>query len=283
MVAALFDTDTAPTVPNAPPPTMLAEAMPVPAPTAPATAPAAAPATTPAAIAAVPDTLPDTVSATSAQLASTSAPVIANAAHAAPGAKPATLQAGPPVFTASLPQNLTPAPANNSAGLTITEVQTTPLRDKLNRKNPSPVQPHAKPLDQYATGWTAKTGTSFLSQIPANAATLAAEQKQNLQLLQGVVDMPPQASMPQTLPTPAALAPLPAPTDAELSAQLSTVTDLEAEAPETIAAGTILAPVTTGQRNPLPLQLVQDMMMQALDKYQAMHAPAAATDGLGLQ
>ena len=254
MVAALFGTDDAPAPADAPPPTMLAEAV-------------------------LPPTVP-TQHQPPAQLAAASAAVIQDATAPIPAAPtPPILQAGTPVFSASLPPEQPPAVrTTETPSLTIQAAQAAPLRDRLNRKNPSAVTPMAKPLDQYATSWTAKPGTSFLDQIPAQAATLSAAQKQNLQLLQGVADntaadIQPTANMP----------PLPAPADLELAAALAATEESSAAATTAATGGSILAPAATGQHNPLPLQLVQDMMLQALEKYQTMHTPAATTGGLGLQ
>ena len=283
MVAALFGTDDAPAPPEAAPPTMLAAVTPE--------TPAAAPSPTPSAppvvpLAAVTPTPPAQNSAP-AQLAAAATPE--NTPDEAPPTPPAQkLQAGPPVFTASLPAAGLPTTGlpktpdmirtASSESLTVETLPGMPLRERLNRKNASTVSPTAKPLEQYAPSWaTPKAGTSFIAQIPAQAATRSAAQNQNLaqnlQLLQGVADTPASTNV----------TPLPAPLDAEAFDAGTNDPELADSGLNTATTGTLLAPVTSAQHNPLPLQLVQDMMLQALDKYQNMHTPAATTGGLGLQ
>lgn len=99
------------------------------------------------------------------------------------------------------------------------------LRDRLNQKRPTP-------------GLSSAPATlgSFIDRMPAGAAALSARQAQNLDLLQGVVNVPASTNALGISPTPPALA---AASEAGGSAR----------------------------RNPLPANLVRDMMLQGLEKY----------------
>lgn len=266
MVAALLGTDEPETPPDA---TMLAEAtsaLPlVPAspakPTTDTTTPAAPPA-----IAAAPPT-------------SNTAPILA---ATTPTPK---LQADTPVFTASLPTGTRTEPGPNrttTAAFDVQAAQIAPLRERLNHKNPGSISATAKPLEQFSPNWATPTsralagigGTKFQGQLPTANQTAsqsggltAAQQQQNLQMLQGYID--PMTSADATGQT--AVTPLPTPID-------PTVNDPSATPATT---GTLQNPITASQHNPLPMQLVQDMMLQALDKYKAMKS--ATPDGLGAQ
>ncbi|MEJ0062221.1 MAG: hypothetical protein WDO70_03225 [Alphaproteobacteria bacterium] len=73
---------------------------------------------------------------------------------------------------------------------------------------------------------------AFIDRIPAGAANVMTAQNQNLQLLQGLIDPPSAAAAPD----------------------------------EAMAAGD-----SVGSHNPLPKDLIEDMMIGALDKYQRLH------------
>lgn len=97
------------------------------------------------------------------------------------------------------------------------------LRDRLNQKRPTPG------LSSAPSGLG-----GFIDRLPAGAATLSSNQAQNLDLLQGIANMPATSSL--------GIAPIPA----------SLVAASEAGGP---------------RRNPLPANLVRDMMLQGLEKY----------------
>ncbi len=82
--------------------------------------------------------------------------------------------------------------------------------------------------------------SSFVDRMPANAAALTAARQQNLELQQGVTN------------------PTPTPTATQL-------------------VRTVATTQPTTPHNPLPADLVRDMMMQALDKYEKLPS-VAATD-----
>lgn len=82
--------------------------------------------------------------------------------------------------------------------------------------------------------------SSFIDRLPAQAANLSLNQPDNLALLQGV----------NALPNPA-----------------GTVATATADVAKSAAA-----PAAASGRNPLPPELVRDMMLQALDKYQQLPA-----------
>lgn len=191
-----------------------------------------------------------------------------------PTLAPSAPQAGQPVFAASLPSEALQALAQRAAAgknqsssdqaMTVQTASIAPLRDRLNHKRPTTLSTTPKPLDQYTTlPIDGAGGGNFIARLPppgagriaAGTAVAAAAQAQNLQLLQGAIntagtEMPPAALSP-------AMPPLPDPVDPDLAST---------------ATGTLTHPVASGQHNPLPLQLVQDMMLQALDKYKAMQA-----------
>lgn len=112
------------------------------------------------------------------------------------------------------------------------------LRDRLNQKQPTPG------FSSVQAGMG-----SFLDRLPAGAATLSANQAQNLDLLQGVVNVPASSNALGISPTPASLA-----------------------AASEAGGG--------ARRNPLPANLVRDMMMQGLEKYDRLPpvAPVEATE-----
>lgn len=113
----------------------------------------------------------------------------------------------------------------------IPEVYTPPpLRDKLNAKRPTP---------GFSAAPRPLNLSSFIDRLPAQAASLSLNQPDNLALLQEVNAVPnPGTSTP---PAGAALTP---------NARSQTTQN--------------------GGRNPLPPELVRDMMLQALDKYQKL-------------
>lgn len=118
-----------------------------------------------------------------------------------------------------------------------------PLREKLNAKRQTPGFSAAPhPLNL----------SSFIDRLPAQAANLSLNQPDNLALLQSV----------NAAPNPAAA----------LNNAPATAATMKNEAPQAVANG----------RNPLPPELVRDMMLQALDKYQQLPAvtaePSNATD-----
>lgn len=123
---------------------------------------------------------------------------------------------------------------NAAADATATAaIPGTLLRDRLNQKKPTPGLSSAP----AALG-------SFIDRLPAGAAALSANQAQNLDLLQGAVNVPASANALGISPTPPALA---AASEAGGSAR----------------------------RNPLPANLVRDMMLQGLEKYDRLPAVAA--------
>lgn len=135
-----------------------------------------------------------------------------------PAAATATTAAAP--ATATAPVNAEQTLAENAATPAIPGMF---LRDRLNQKRPA------------GMGSAPAGATSFIDRLPAAAATLSANQAQNLDLLQGIVNVPASSNPLGLSPTPAALA---------------------------------AASETAGQRrNPLPANLVRDMMLQGLEKY----------------
>lgn len=130
-----------------------------------------------------------------------------------------TMSAAAPA-TATAPVNAEQTLAENAATPAIPGMF---LRDRLNQKRPA------------GMGSAPAGATSFIDRLPAAAATLSANQAQNLDLLQGIVNVPASSNPLGLSPTPAALA---------------------------------AASETAGQRrNPLPANLVRDMMLQGLEKY----------------
>ena len=192
-----------------------------------------------------------------------------------PGVTPAPN--GLPFFSASIaPTQKTPSTgAATDQALTQQALDIAPLRDRLNHKNPTQVSSLAKPLPQFAA-------RKLMPTIAPKATALAA-QSQNLQLLQGVAPATPAANAPATTmattapPLPGNSTEAPAGTTAQMIAPNSAGAGAGTTATSTLAATT-----NYGQHNPLPAALVQDLMQQALDKYQAMHALNPAT-GFGLQ
>jgi hypothetical protein len=282
MVAALLGSDE----PETPEATMLAEATA--APPQPVTAPAAKTTET--------MTTPATTSTAAPAAVIAAAPVTPSTAPTLTAVAP-KLQADTPVFTASLP--LSPPvergqhpTASTTGELTVQAAQVAPLRERLNHKNPGSITAVAKPLEQFSPSWATPTsggiagigGTKFQGQ-PSSAASqttgglTAAQQQQNLQLLQGYID--PMTSADATHQT--AVIPLPTPFDPTITEPVLSATSAPATpaATSTVQNGTLQNPITASGHNPLPLQLVQDMMLQALDKYKAMKS--ATPDGLAAQ
>ncbi len=168
----------------------------------------------------------------------------AQAANAA--AEPAKAGTAPAVTAqpqAAAASTTTPAePQHISAADLPPTITLPPLRDRLNQKRPTPGfsnSPH--PL----------AGSSFIDQLPAGAAGLTLSQPQNLALLQGVTNPAKSSGLKgrdasTALQANSDMAPLPNPADPAASIQ------------------------ATAQHNSLPPELVRDMMMQALDKYQKL-------------
>lgn len=134
-----------------------------------------------------------------------------------------------------------------------------PLRERLNRKQATSISTLVKPLDQIALPrrtpleHAAPGQERFIAHLPKDAALLAAAQNRNLELLQGFTAGQESA---------------PVPAEGDNGAETSTIAAASAGG---------------SRHNPLPLQLVQDMMLQALDKYQSMKAGAPAAAGFGVQ
>lgn len=278
MVAALLGSDTPEGPPEAPDATMLAEATP--APSQPVTAPAAKTTENMA--------MPTATPSTTIAAAPNTATILAAATP--------KHQADTPVFTASLPPRPPAESGQNRAAsttgeLTVQAAQIAPLRERLNHKNPGSITATAKPLEQFSPSWATPTSgsiagigsTKFQGQAqPRTAGLTVAQQQQNLQLLQGYIDPMTSADATGSSGQVAAVTPLPAPIDPTLNAPSLSTTPAPATpaATGTLQNGTLQNPITVGQHNPLPMQLVQDMMLQALDKYKAMKTTGATPEGL---
>ena len=109
-----------------------------------------------------------------------------------------------------------------------------PLRERLNQKKQAPgFSDTPRPLSL----------STFIDRLPANAATLSTQRAQNLELLQGVTGTHKSESLASAQKT-------------------STVRE------RIIAEGPAIPPAAPQQQsNPLPADLVRDMMLQGLDKY----------------
>lgn len=114
-----------------------------------------------------------------------------------------------------------------------------PLRERLNqKKQTSGFSDTPRPLSL----------STFIDRLPANAATLSTQRAQNLELLQGVTGAPKPESLASAQKT-------------------STVRE------RIIAEGPAIPPAAPQQQsNPLPADLVRDMMLQGLDKYAKLPA-----------
>lgn len=113
-----------------------------------------------------------------------------------------------------------------------------PLREKLNAKRPTP---------GFSAAPHPLNLSSFIDRLPAKAANLSLNQPDNLALLQSV----------NSAPNPAA---------ALTNTPVTTVANNEA------------SQSVVSERNPLPPELVRDMMLQALDKYENLPAVTAEPD-----
>lgn len=199
------------------------------------------------------------------------APAAVKAEPAAATSQPATTAPQPqaaaaePLAAPTASANPTTAPAElqhiSAADLPPAIIQP-PLRERLNQKRATPGfsnSPH--PL----------AGSSFIDQLPAGAAGLTLSQPQNLALLQGVTNPAKSPGLKgrdasTALQANSDMAPLPNPAD-------------PMAAPSTPVAG-----LMTPQHNSLPPELVRDMMMQALDKYQKLPNMSASDSPIsGLQ
>lgn len=165
-----------------------------------------------------------------------------NAASVAPTA-PTIAQAAPapPSFarTESAASGAGAASPATSNAILPTMGNGAPLRERLNQKKQAPgFSDTPRPLSL----------STFIDRLPANAATLSTQRAQNLELLQGVTGTQKPESM--------------------ASAQkAATVRE------RIIAEGPAIPPAAPPQQsNPLPADLVRDMMLQGLDKYAKLPA-----------